>query len=56
MELKDKLHGFGYKADVIGSLLHGGKISVNEAYKQVKKAWKEVKAEYKSYKKLEDSQ
>lgn len=56
MDLEKTLHRFGYKADVIGSLLHGGKISVKEAYKQVKKAWKEVKAEYKSSKKSGEAQ
>lgn len=48
MDLDKKISGFGYKADMVGCLLAGGKLSMKEAYKQIKKAWKEVKAEYKS--------
>lgn len=50
MGFEKKIAGFGYKADLIGSLLSGGKLSIKDAYKQVKQAWKEVKSEYKSLK------
>lgn len=50
MDLDKKIAGFGYKADLIGSLLAGGKLSMKDAYKKMKSAWKEVKSEYKSVK------
>lgn len=54
MEIDKKITNFGYKADLVGSLLSGGKLSLKDAYKQIKNAWKEVKKEYKSLKTTKD--